>query len=403
MIRKLFLILILILMSVAMGKVFGISNPPYDVYGYLSDATDNPPVNYMKVVDPGRTGEENASYVVLGISYPRTYQAVSSAYSGELVIPAYIDGLPVRKINEAAFIACSRITSVRIPATVREIGARAFVDCWALKSVMFESGISVVGEAAFSNCVALTSIRFPKTLSRLGFGCFQGCVALTDVYFDGNAPRLAVSGQMLTGTPEKSVLGEGIYRQTGYVERFKVHINRGTYGWIAPYEKGVPEKWPTDYGYMRAHETVAETGGRTGTEDGGFVTVITEVKGSAIAVPENWSRQFAEYAAKFGSDFTASLTKPTGKKDAAGNPMFVWQDYVAGTDPTDLADRFSAVIEMQSGNPVLSVCPDLPAEEKVKRKYTTWGKARLSDASWTEVPPGLEKDYNFFKISVEMR
>ena len=25
----------------------------------------------------------------------------------------------------------------------------------------------------------------------------------------------------------------------------------------------------------------------------------------------------------------------TGKRDGAGNPMFVWQDYVAGTDPTD--------------------------------------------------------------------
>ena len=27
-----------------------------------------------------------------------------------------------------------------------------------------------------------------------------------------------------------------------------------------PYEKGVPWKWPVDYGYMQAHETVAEGG-----------------------------------------------------------------------------------------------------------------------------------------------
>lgn len=66
--------------------------PPYEVYPYLGESTDNPPVNYMKVCDPGRTGEENASYVVLGISYPRTYQAVNGDYEGNLVIPAYIDG-----------------------------------------------------------------------------------------------------------------------------------------------------------------------------------------------------------------------------------------------------------------------------------------------------------------------
>lgn len=30
------------------------------------------------------------------------------------------------------------------------------------------------------------------------------------------------------------------------------------------------------------------------------------------------------------------------------------------------------------------------------RKYTTWGKASLLDAGWTEVEPGKEGDYNFF-------
>ena len=46
--------------------VLAITNPPYDLYGYLADSTDNPPLNYMKVCEPGRDGETNASYVVLG-------------------------------------------------------------------------------------------------------------------------------------------------------------------------------------------------------------------------------------------------------------------------------------------------------------------------------------------------
>jgi hypothetical protein len=239
---------------VAAMAASAITDPPYELFPYVAESTDNPPLNYMKVCEPGISGEAEASYVVLGISFPRTYQAVND-FSGDLVIPAYIDGLPVRKVNEAAFILSS-VRSIKFPHTIREIGARAFADCWYLTNVTFEAGVSTIGTGAFSNCVSLTSITFPKTLSYLGANCFQGCVELKDVYFLGNAPRLEVAS--LT---DKSYLGESIFRQWGYYSRFKVHINRNTYGWVAPYEKGVPEKWPVDFGYMQAHVTVAEDGG----------------------------------------------------------------------------------------------------------------------------------------------
>ena len=375
-----------------------ISNPPYDVYGYLADSTDNPPVNYMKVCDPGRSGETNATYIVLGISFPRTYQAVDASYDGDLRIPAYIDGLPVRKINEAAFIACQKLRSVSIPSTVREVGARAFAECWGLTNVTFEPGVATIGDAAFSNCTILTSIKLPKTLSRLGATCFQGCVQLTDVYFEGNAPRLVIPSMA-----DKSGLGEMIFRNYGYYERFKVHIRKDTYGWIAPYVKGVPEKWPVDFGYMQAHETVAEEGGGTQAEETGFVAIITEIKGGAVAVPETWTTQFPSYTAKFGADFTASLTKPTGKKDAAGNPLQVWQDYVAGTDPTDINDLFRAEIRIVNNSPVVSWSPVLPAAEAAKRVYTIYGRTSLLSGDWTLVPSGQEANYNFFKVVVQMK
>ena len=39
--------------------VMAMSYPPYDIYPYLADSTDNPPLNYTKVCEPGRTGEAN--------------------------------------------------------------------------------------------------------------------------------------------------------------------------------------------------------------------------------------------------------------------------------------------------------------------------------------------------------
>ena len=374
------------------------SYPPYDIYPYLAESTDNPPLNYTKVCEPGRTGEENASYVVLGISFPRTYQAVGLSYDGDLVVPAYIDGLPVRKVDEAAFLGCSSLRSVRFPHTLRELGSRAFADCLQLTNVTFEAGVATIGDFAFSNCVSLASVTFPKSLSRLGARCFQGCIALEDVYFLGNAPRLTIPSMT-----EKSGLGESVYRGYGYYERFKVHINRNTSGWIAPYVKGVPEKWPVDYGYMQAHETVEESGGGTPAEETGFVTVVTEIKGGAVAVPETWAANFPSYAEKFGDDFTASLTKPTGKKDSAGNSLQVWQDYVAGTDPTDAGDTFRATISMVGDEPVVSWEPVLSAAEAARRTYTILGRQSLHSGDWTQVSAGHAKDYNFFKVIVEMK
>ena len=81
-----------------------------------------------------------------------------------------------------------------------------------------------------------------------------------------------------------------------------------------------------------------------------------------------------------------------GKKDGAGNPMFVWQDYVAGTDPTDETDVFTASITIVDGKVKVSYSPELDEARKTLRKYTTWGKVSLLDAGWTEVESGKESE-----------
>lgn len=161
-------------MMAAAASAAAFTYPPYEYYTGTTSGT--PALNYTKVCEPGRTGEANATYMVLGHCYPSRPALSNTGYEGEVVIPATIGGLPVRKINDAAFIACQKITSVQIPATVREIGARTFSDCWNLERITFASGsgLSTVGDSAFTNCISLRTITFPKTLSRLGTGCFQG-------------------------------------------------------------------------------------------------------------------------------------------------------------------------------------------------------------------------------------
>ena len=137
----------------------------------------------------------------------------------------------------------------------------------------------------------------------------------------------------------------------------------------------------------------------------GIVNVITEVDaGAPVAISPAWAEQYPDFEAKFGSDFSAAIVAETGKRDGAGNAMRVWQDFVAGTDPTDPDSVFTASItfDADTGLPVISWSPELSPEEAAKRTYRKYGKVRLTDENWTEID-GDEASYNFFKVSVEMK
>ena len=51
----------------------------------------------------------------------------------------------------------------------------------------------------------------------------------------------------------------------------------------------------------------------------------------------------------------------------------------------------------------VSCLPELDGARKALRKYTTWGKAKLTDKDWSVVGEGEEGNFNFFKVTVEMR
>ena len=104
------------------------------------------------------------------------------------------------------------------------------------------------------------------------------------------------------------------------------------------------------------------------------------------------------FEAKFGSDPVAAMAMPTDKKDAKGNDMYVWQDYVAGTDPTNAASIFTAAISLSNGVPYISWSPDLNTNGIV-RNYTVLGKTNLTDtADWAPT----NSAHRFFKVKVEM-
>ncbi|MDE7106534.1 MAG: leucine-rich repeat protein, partial [Anaeroplasmataceae bacterium] len=106
----------------------------------------------------------------------------------ELVIPSYIDEMPVTKIcsgafegclssmklnvlylkeiEENAFKDCSNLTDIYL-TRINYIGEYAFVNCTNLESVYID-GIVEIGDYAFNGCIKLKTITLPNTISSIG-------------------------------------------------------------------------------------------------------------------------------------------------------------------------------------------------------------------------------------------
>lgn len=70
-------------------------------------------------------------------------------------------------IGDGAFVHCTSLTKVDIPACVKEIGEMAFSDT-GIKSVSFKEGLKRIGKAAFATCPYLREASIPKSVESIG-------------------------------------------------------------------------------------------------------------------------------------------------------------------------------------------------------------------------------------------
>lgn len=101
--------------------------------------------------------------------------------NGPLVIPAAINGLPVRTIGTGAFKGCTGVTSVIIPGGVVSIETDAFRSCTALASLTIPGSVTSIGDGAFAQCSALKSLVVPDSVTTIAPFAFYSCTSLTNV------------------------------------------------------------------------------------------------------------------------------------------------------------------------------------------------------------------------------
>jgi hypothetical protein len=100
---------------------------------------------------------------------------------GRIIIPAEIQGLPVREIGRNAFSFSSDLTSVTIPDGVTVIGHNAFWMDGSLVSVAIPNSVTVIDDGAFSMCESLASVTIPDGVTMINDLTFIGCTSLKSI------------------------------------------------------------------------------------------------------------------------------------------------------------------------------------------------------------------------------
>ena len=358
-------------------------------------------------------------------------------------------------IGSHAFSECYALKTVELPESLLDIGVNCFYHNKELTSVSFGKRIETIGQYSFYNCPALRYVTFAETttpLLSIARGAFANDISLSTVTLSGGLKSVASGAfandpllRKLTIPSIVTEIGSGVFSGMG-------NLTQVTFTGLPPtgienaglakdVEIRYSKEWAEDWapiietcGFTNTKEFDPGTGGGGGTVTGaltltvsnivvhyvtqsipsdavipptsaGIVNVVTEVNaGNAIAITADWAKQYPDFEDLYGEDFGKAVTAQTGKRDGAGNPMFVWQDFVAGTDPTKPEDTFKASItfDKDTGKPVISWTPELSETEAAKREYKVFGKAKINDKDWTLVD-GDAEDFNFFKVSVGMK
>ena len=113
----------------------------------------------------------------------------------------------LKAIGNSAFDSCILLTAIEIPSSVETIGERIFRRCTGLVNVTFEKGsrlTSITGDCvkdsgnrvtsygAFLECTSLTKIEIPASVTTIGSRAFHDCSSLEMVSFEEGSKLITI-------------------------------------------------------------------------------------------------------------------------------------------------------------------------------------------------------------------
>lgn len=116
--------------------------------------------------------------------------ATSTTAEGTVEVPDEIDGLPVTTIGEHGLAGLSKVTSIRLPATVTTIGKQAFAYNTALESINIPENVRIIPDEAFMNCMSLGNVIIPHNVMSIGVRAFYNCRKITKISLPNSVESL---------------------------------------------------------------------------------------------------------------------------------------------------------------------------------------------------------------------
>lgn len=107
----------------------------------------------------------------------------------DVVIPEKIDGKDVTVIGKNSFNENQTLISIAIPDTVWLIDGYAFVACKKLTTVRMSKNLEAINISAFDGCVELADAVLPNSLTTIGERAFAGCKSLKHIRIPSSCYR----------------------------------------------------------------------------------------------------------------------------------------------------------------------------------------------------------------------
>lgn len=178
------------------GQPFANNAPDFKIY-YLPGKTGftdpwyghSPAEAPAPLVDHAYYKSKGYTYQILPDNSAAIVKYNYGDYQPDVVIPAQLEGHPVRKIGPNAFKYVG-INSVSIPDGVKSIGEYAFIYC-GLKDVTIPGSVTRIEERAFYHC-GLERVSLPRQVTFIGDEAFKECSELRMAKFFGEPPSIGV-------------------------------------------------------------------------------------------------------------------------------------------------------------------------------------------------------------------
>lgn len=117
--------------------------------------------------------------------------------ASEIVVPAEIGGIPVSKVDNAAFMSQDQLTSVKFSDGIEYIAREVFNSCYNLASVSIPDSVNSMGIHVFASCDSLSSVTLPDHLLDIQGTIFTHCSGLNEIKISANNPYYTIDNHSL--------------------------------------------------------------------------------------------------------------------------------------------------------------------------------------------------------------